>query len=534
VYWRCLIQRSYRIVALLGLLFLGLLSSAVACRPQEKQVFIEVDGTHSEVTTEATTVRQALAEAGVTLGDKDRVQPDLWQELRPGMTVVVTRVEERLEVVRETIPFQRRTVRNEAIPAGETRLLQLGANGEDEVTYRVVLEDGLEASRNEVRREPLKAPVEEIVVVGTRGDLTPVPIAGSLVYLSGGNAWAMRQVSSARRPLTAEGDLDGRAFSLSPDGRTLLYSRRYEGGGLEQPLNALWAVSTAIVGEKPISLGVEGVLYAEWSPDNRRIAYSTAERSPGSPGWKAHNDLWVATLLTDTLANEMALETSMVLTASEVGIYSWWGSSYAWSPAGTRLAYARPDQVGIIDLERRERIPLLDFPVVHTYSEWAWTPALSWSPDGLFLATVLHGPPVGSEAPEDSPVFDLWVLGSDGSLKLKVADRVGMWAAPCWSRPETVAGRKNIQVAYSQAQNPLDSLNSRYDLYVMDRDGSNRQRVFPLGQEPGLELPQIAWSPDSHSIAFIYNGDLYALDLAGGPARQLTGDGQCSQLKWGS
>jgi Tol biopolymer transport system component len=525
----CSIQRSYQLIIPLVLLLLGMLS----CRPQEKQIFIEVDGTRLEVTADVATVRQALTEAGVTLGDKDRVQPDLWQELQPGMTITVTRVEERLEVVRETVPFQRRTVRNEAIPTGETRLLQLGVNGEDEVTYRVVLEDGVEAGRSEVRRVPLKTPVEEIVVVGARGTLTPVPIVGSLIYLSGGNAWVMRQISTARRPLTSEGDLDGRVFSLSPDGRTLLYSRRYEGDDLGQPLNSLWAISTTIVSEKPISLGIEGALYAEWSPDNQHIAYSTAERSPGPPGWKAHNDLWIATLLTDTLSNELMVESSLVLTTSESGIYSWWGSSYAWSPDGQSLAYARPDQVGIVDLEQRERVPLTNFPVVHTYSEWAWIPALSWSPDGLFLATVLHGPPVGSEAPEDSPVFDLWILSSDGSLKLKIADRVGMWAAPRWSQPRIAAERRSIQVAYSQAQNALDSLNSRYELYVMDRDGSNRQRVFPTAQELGLELPQIAWSPDSRSIALIYNNDLNVLDLAGGPTRQLTSDGQCSQIRWG-
>jgi Tol biopolymer transport system component len=529
------VHRAGKPLCFAGLLsfLLGLALFAGSCQSQEKYISIVVDGTRRSVQTDAPTVRGVLTVAGVTLGEHDRVQPDLWEETRPGMTITVVRVEERLEVVREAVPFRHRTIRNEALPAGERRLIQLGTNGEDEVTYRIVLEDGVEISRSEVRRTPVKAPLDEIIVIGGKGELAPMPITGTLAYISGGNAWVMHRSSDARHPLTSEGDLDGRVFALSPAGHTLLYSRRYPGSQMGTPINTLWAISTALVGEKPISLSVKGVLYAGWSPDGRQIAYSTAERSAGPPGWKAYNDLWIATVVTNTQSGGLALEPTEVLTASESGVYSWWGTTYAWSPDGQYMAYARPDQVGLVDLERKKRIALMDFPVAHTYSEWVWVPSVSWSPDSRFIATTLHGPSIGSEAPEDSPAFDLWILSADSTLKVKVLSQVGMWSLPQWSPPGPATEWKRVKILYGQAQHPLDSLNSRYALYVMDRDGSNKRRILPVGEEMGLEVPQVAFSPEGNSLALVYNGNLYVLDLAGGPARQLTSDGQSSQPRWG-
>src|SRR5512136_1337795 len=70
----------------------------------------------------ARTVRDLLAEAGVTLDADDRVEPAEPTLIENGLTVRVVRVEERTESERSEVPFQRRTVRDASVPAGETRL----------------------------------------------------------------------------------------------------------------------------------------------------------------------------------------------------------------------------------------------------------------------------------------------------------------------------------------------------------------------------------------------------------------------------
>lgn len=495
-----------------------------ACQPHSSQVFIEVDGNRKTLTTEATSVRAALTEAKVSLGSLDRVSPDLYAELQPGMLIRVTRVNEEIITRREVVPYERQTVVNQALAAGDTRLAQAGVNGEDEVTIRVVYEDGLEVSRTELTRRAVIEPVPEILTVGPRGQLPSVPVEGTIAYLSNGNAWLMRDSSNSRRLLTSSGDLDGRVFSLSPDGRYLLYTRHIT-DNLDLPLNELEIVSTTIVGEPPASLPPVGVLNAAWSPviSSSLLAYSTAERTASPPGWRANNDLWLLQLENGQPAGRPV----ELIKPNTAGLYGWWGASFTWSPSGRQLAYARPDQIGLVTLTpdpwQATVTPLRDFIPLKTFSEWVWVPGISWSPDENFIAAVVHGEPVAAEPAEESPIFDLWLLSTGGDISLKVISQVGMWANPVWSK----AG-----IAFGQAFDPLESASSRYSIQAMDRDGSNRRLLFPFREELGVEFPEMAWLPDGQTLLFIYNGNLYTVAGNGSPPRQLTADSRASRISW--
>jgi len=488
-----------------------------------------------QVIAQSLTVRGLLNAAGVTLGPLDRVEPDLYVEVTDGMTVTIVRVEVTFETERQPLPFAHQTMRSEGIPVGEHRLLQSGANGEVEITYQVTREDGVEVSRKEVRRQILTAPLDEIVLAGVQGELTSVPISGTIVYLSGGNAWLMRESSDLRRNITGSGDLDRRVFALSADGSRLLFARTMV-GDVDTPLNSLWMARTSLVGEDPQYLGVTGVIWADWSPDGRRLAYSTADRSSGVPGWKANNDLWVMTLPEEGSQGEAKIE--QVLPATAEIPYAWWGRTYAWSPDSNFLAYAQADGVGIVALagmpEPGMPVPLFSFTPYRTHSQWAWVPTVSWSPDGYLLAFVAHEGDIEGLSPEDSPIFSLWVASADGKLKVRLAEEVGMWSAPrCgvplpWRWSPAPAG----SLVYGQAQSPRNSQDSRYELFVVDRDGSNKRRLFPPEGLMGLIAPDVAWSPDGDAVLIEYEGNIYRLGVQADRLDQLTSDGQSSQPRW--
>lgn len=502
---------------------------SVACQTQPNQVFIEVDGGRQALTTQAATVREALAEAKVELGPLDRVKPDLYTQLEPGLAIAVTRVKEEIETRREIVSFERQTITNEALAMGETRVSQLGVNGEDEITIRVVYENGVEVSRTEVSRATVIQPVPEILVVGLQGELPSTPIEGTIAYIANGNAWLMRDSSGSRRPLTTAGDLDGRVFSLSPDGRQLLYTRALS-DEIDLPLNEMWLASTTIVGEAPITLGLQGVLYAEWSPviSQPLLAYSTAERTASPPGWRANNDLWLYVPSRPPLSGEAKTKAVEVIPPNTQGLYPWWGTTFAWSPDGARLAYARADQIGVIDLKTEKPVsytitPLVDFVPLKTFSDWVWLPGLSWSPDGQFLAAVVHGPPQAGEPAEESQIFDLWLLGLDNGISAKVSQQVGMWANPAWGK---------TGIAFGAATDPFQSATGRYFIKLIDRDGSNQRQLFPFREELGVQLPQLVWSAEGETLLFTYNGNLYMMDRNGTPPKQLTADGQASHPQW--
>ena len=279
-----------------------------------------------------------------------------------------------------------------------------------------------------------------------------------------------------------------------------------EEGGETAPLNTLWIIETATADAEPMQLQAESILWADWDPNCKitptstgcRIAYSTGTQAEGSPGWKAENDLWIARFRPSD--GQLVGERRFV-EPSAGGAYGWWGTTHAWSPDGRSLAYARANEVGVINSASGAQTPLARFPPYRTYAPWVWTPTVSWSPEGKFIVTTLHGPAPTGEAPEDSPVFDIWALAADGTITAELTSEAGMWAAPAYA-PE------GDHIVFGHARSPYTSYTSGYALYLMDRDGSDRRPLFPPEEEIGLEYPEMAWGPGGDRLIIVYQGNL--------------------------
>ena len=110
------------------------------------------------------------------MGSQDRVEPPPYTVLGDGDSVTLTRVEEVFETEEQVVPFERQVVRNESLPEGETRLVQAGVNGLEELTYRRVLEDDVEISKSIVKSVILQEAVPEIMMVGAQSSFAPLPI----------------------------------------------------------------------------------------------------------------------------------------------------------------------------------------------------------------------------------------------------------------------------------------------------------------------------------------------------------------------
>jgi hypothetical protein len=172
---------------------------------------------------------------------------------------------------------------------------------------------------------------------------------------------------------------------------------------------------------------------------------------------------------------------------------------------------------------------LKQFIYYDTRADWVWTPRVAWSPDSRFIAATVHALPAGAGPLEASPLFELWVLARDSSVNLALGHDTGMWAFPTWS-PRDVNGESKI--AYGVALNPADSERSRYALDIMDRDGSNRQQIFPQGNEDGLQVIQVAWAPDGSQLIALRDGDLWLYDLSKNVWSQLTANGDSKLPRW--
>ncbi len=494
------------------------------------KVHFTADGKTQELSLPAgSTVQQALARAGVTLGTLDRTEPPPYTTLTDGAMVKLIRVKEVFDVTDVTIPFEHQVVKNESMASGQTLLIQAGVNGTQEITYRHVIEDGVEVSKTEFKSVIIKDPVPEISMVGVQAPFTPVTIPGKLAFLIAGNAWVMQGTTGNRRPIVTTADLDGDVFALSPDSAWLLYTRKAAKGD-QADINSLWVINTNEPSARPIDLKVKNVKnYAGWVPGQAfTISYSTVEPRPTAPGWQANNDLHLITFR----ANGTVLAPKEIIGTNSGGLYGWWGATFAWSPDGSQLAYARPDGVGLVNLKNGAFIPKLPIIPLQTHGDWAWVPGIAWGNEGKTLYTVSHPKGSGATSAEDSPIFSLAAIPLSGGPVMSIVQRSGMFAYPSVS-PTASAG--DYPVAFLQAIFPDQSDTSHYRLVIMNQDGANKQTIFPAQDATGIEPQTVVWSPPGASplyIAVRYQGNIWLVSSDGSQVHQITGDGLTTRIDW--
>jgi hypothetical protein len=311
----------------------------------------------------------------------------------------------------------------------------------------------------------------------------------------------------------------------------LLFTRQSTKPASEE-INTLWMISLEDSAAKAISLRVSNIIhFAGWIPGKGlSVAYSTVEPRATAPGWQANNDLFITTYS----PTGIILETQKVIEANTGGVYGWWGSTFAISPDGAKLAYARPDGVGLVDLEKKTLVPLVEITPYQTRADWAWVTGLTWAPNHRVLYLVSHPPKPGLNDQESSPLFDLIATVLDGGATITLTPQSGMFSYPSASpwMPD-----KSYHLAFLQAIFPEQSDSGRYRVVVMDRDGSNRQVIFPPEGLPGLEPQQVIWSrlpfpKSSNWIAAIYQGNLWLINPDTQEIQQVTGDGLIKRIDW--
>ncbi|MBG7609768.1 MAG: G5 domain-containing protein [Anaerolineae bacterium] len=498
---------------------------------------IKVDGQTIQVNLPAgNTVQTALEQADISIGPLDRVDPPSHTILSNEDIITIDRIWEKFEIEQVVLPYEQQLQPSETLPEGEQQPLQLGQNGLQEITYRIVYENDVEVLRSEIKSNIINEPVIQIMLVGVQSSFVPLPIPGRLLYLSDGNAWMLQETTANRIAVVATGDLDGRIFEISDDGEWLLFTRFDKD---EDIINTLWAVSIDNP-EDEVDLEVQNVIhFADWEPGSHTwVAFSTVEPRQAAPGWQANNDLQFRNF---TAGGWVKPTAEVVLDSNSGGVYGWWGTDFSYGPGSSNLAFANPDQVGVLDFDQDLFLPVMDNIPFQTRSDWAWVPGISWGPDGKVLYTVRHAPSSDITTAEESPNFNLSALPSNGSAAIDLVSLVGMFAYPL---PSPLQGElpqdSSHQVAYLQAIFPLQSETSRYRLRLMDRDGSNQRELFPPSEIPGIE-PQKnwgVWSPaqisveNGYVLAVLYQGNIWLVDAHTGQNWQITGDGRINRVDW--
>ena len=158
------------------------------------------------------------------------------------------------------------------------------------------------------------------------------------------------------------------------------------------------------------------------------------------------------------------------LTPAGVGAYQ---GDVAWAPDGSRVVFTCGNFelcVASSDGSGAARLTKSTWP-----EGWSYDFEPAWSPDGTEI--------VFSRA-RGGRSSGLWVVGADGTGLRRLVDKAGNEGSPEWS-PD---GLRIVYTADGGTGN---------DLYVVDRDGTNVQRLRAGGPSNRPD-----WSPDGATIAY--------------------------------
>ena len=485
---------------------------AFACSPARQGgdllVTLLADGSERAILLPASTsVSSLLSQADVALGPLDRIEPPLDTMLLDGMRVTIVRVLEEERCERRAIPFQK--VGPVALAGGAAQRVQAGLPGKEERCYQVRFEDGIERERVETGRVIIREARDEIWREDLQNEVEPLAFAGTLVWLSDGNAWLARGDSGRLRQLTRDGNLDGRVLSLSSDGRRLLFTQKHVDARDAALSNTLWLMPDLDAPADVLRLLPENVLHAEWVPGNGlEFAWTDSV---------ADNRISLVRIDPDTgeFLSFRELSAPQPGDGARTGV-----TRFNWSGDGNYLAWAQGDSIGIMDRSGDVVKVLTGATILQSASTSCAGQAPVWSPDGRFVAV---GLPAGTDAPSSLAVFD-----AQGEWHIPMATEVGPCPAPAWAPP-----RDSGLLAHLRARDP-DRPTSRagHDLMILDRDGSNERRLFPEAGQPGLEPQQVVWSIDGRMLAFAWQEQLWLVDVASGEASPFPFAGSVTNIEW--
>ncbi|WP_284977692.1 resuscitation-promoting factor [Arthrobacter sp. fls2-241-R2A-200] len=141
-----------------------------------KTISIVADGKDTNTTTTAADVATVLKDAGVKVGADDRVSQPGNAPIIQDMVIKVSRVDtSKTAQATEDVPFDSVKSDSADLFKGEQKVTQAGVAGSLVKTFKLVLVDGQEASRELVSSNVTTQPVTEKISVGTKDRPAPAP-----------------------------------------------------------------------------------------------------------------------------------------------------------------------------------------------------------------------------------------------------------------------------------------------------------------------------------------------------------------------
>jgi len=260
----------------------------------------------------------------------------------------------------------------------------------------------------------------------------------------------------------------------SADGQAIAYEAR----------NDIWAMNLNTKKQQKLTDSRGADIAPVWSPDGRRIAFLRY------PFGGRHEDGWDVYVMSADGSARQRLARHAAIDFSPVWSHDGRGLAFASRRDGDLEIYTvNTDGSGLRRLTHNkvaDRDP-------------------TWSPDGRKIAFASH--------------WQITVMSADGSGQKSLTLGEGRDFAPSWSPGgRTIAFERQLG-RYQYGSCPRCGRAARFEVHLMNADGSAEQRLAPNGMQPH-------WSPDGRKIGFVSarngNWEVYVMNGDGSGQRNVS------------
>lgn len=128
-----------------------------------------VDGEEEqEVWAVGGTVEELLEENDIKIKKRDKIKPNLYEQIFENREIKITRVKHKKEEVEETIDYKTERIEDDTLEKGKEKVVTEGQEGKLVKTYRLTFENGEQVKRKKKEEEVAKEPTNKVIAIGTK------------------------------------------------------------------------------------------------------------------------------------------------------------------------------------------------------------------------------------------------------------------------------------------------------------------------------------------------------------------------------
>lgn len=166
------IKEKHKIVVFLSSVLIMIISLFSYQILKKEQIKITVNGKEIITSSFKKNIKSLLDEKGIEYDDYDKITPDINDELKDYMQINIVKIDIKEQKEYEKVPFEITINEDDSLSKGETKVDQEGKDGEKEITYELIYEDGKLVEKNLVSEKVIKNPTDKVIKKGTKEEIT--------------------------------------------------------------------------------------------------------------------------------------------------------------------------------------------------------------------------------------------------------------------------------------------------------------------------------------------------------------------------